>query len=613
MSAKESSKQTNPPRATSARRWAFRLAALVLVPLFVLGGIEGALCVFHYGFSTNFFSKTPDGAAFGVNEKFLFQFYSGNAAKGKTQPFLIPNPKPAGTTRIFLFGESAAQGTPEPAFGFIRILEVMLRSQFPQQRFEFVNAAMRGVNSHILLPAARDCASKSPDVFILYIGNNEVVGLHSPGPDSTIVDRHLALSRALQRFKSLRLGQWITGLREKSKPARKQDMEFFREHRIAFDEPGRQRAYRHFERNLEDICRAAERAGAKTVLSTIAVNLKDFPPIGSLHRANLTPAEQAQWESLYAKGAAAETSGQYQQAVEQFLAAARLDDHYAELQFRLARCDFALNQFDEARRHYALACDWDAMPFRADAKVNEVIRRVAASHQGGAGGFVDVERAFAESDLSDRGIPGDRLFHDHVHLNFDGDYLIAKTLFPAIVAALGKSSAAGSTVPSRKECAQALAFTKWGELQIDAGVVASRNVPPFLDQLEHAQWQAAAEQALKTRQQQITQSDLQEGAATFTAALARNPQDWHLHTLYGRFALEQGDFQTALDNLRFPVNLFPDRLGPRMGYAAALARAGNRSEAIAQYQEVLRIDPGNALAEQTLTWLYSQQGPGGKR
>ena len=335
--------------------------------------------------------------------------------------------------------------------------------------------------------------------------------------------------------------------------------------------------------------------------------MKDFPPIGSLHRADLTPAQQTQWEASYAKGAAAEGKNDFQAAVEQFVAAANLDDHYAELHFRLARAYEALGKFDEARRHFNLACDWDALPFRADAKINSVIRLVAARHNGDLRGsvrLVDVERAFAESNLSEHGIPGERLFHDHVHLKFDGDYLVAKTLLPAVAVALGKS--APTSVPSRAECAQALAFTKWGELQIDAGVAATRKVPPYLDQLEHGERQARAEQAIAARQQQMTQADLQEAAATFTAALAKNPENWDLHRLYGNFALDRGDLATAIEELRFPVTLFPDRLGFRMSYAAALAQAGRRSEAISQYQEVLRIDPGNQIANQALSWLYSQ-------
>jgi tetratricopeptide (TPR) repeat protein len=606
MKAKKPRNRSPASRLSPSARWAVRVGVALFTPLLLIGVIEIGLRIFGYGFPTHLFVKTSDGARFGINEKFLFSFYSGNAAKGKIQPTFIAATKPGGTTRIFVLGESAAQGTPEPAFGFVRILEFMLHSQFPQQQFEVVNVGMRGVNSHILLPAARDCARQSPDVFVLYIGNNEVVGLHAPGPDATIVDRHLTLSRASYWAHSLRFGQWIARVGEESKlkAVPKQDMDYFRQNRIAFDDPARQIVYRHFQQNLEDICRAAQGSGAKTILSTIAVNLKDFPPIGSLHRGALTSARETEWEALYAKGIAAETNHQYESAIELFLAAARLDDHYAELQFRLARSYEALGKFDDSRRHYALACDWDAMAFRADSKINEVIRQTAANRQNGSMTLVDAEQVFSENDSGAHGIPGENFFHDHVHLNFDGDYLLAKTLFPAVVAALGKSPA---PVPSRAQCAEALAFTKWGELQIDAGVAASGNQPPYLDQLEHAQRQARNEQAINARRQQITQADLQQAAATFTAALVKNPQDWHLHQLYGIFALDQGEFKTAVDHLSFPVTLFPDNLRARINYASALARAGQHLEAIAQFKEALRIDPGNDFATQALSWLYTQR------
>ena len=94
--------------------------------------------------------------------------------------------------------------------------------------------------------------------------------------------------------------------------------------------------------------------------------------------------------------------------------------------------------------------------------------------------------------------------------------------------------------------------------------------------------------------------------AAYTAALAANPQDWHLHHLYGMFALEQRDFEKASEQFAFEVNIFPDRLAGRLGYASALARAGRRSQAIAQINEALRIDPGNSSAKKALSWLHSQ-------
>ena len=153
---------------------------------------------------------------------------------------------------------------------------------------------------------------------------------------------------------------------------------YFQQHRVAADDPQRAAVYDYFRGNLADMLQAAENAGAKTILSTVAVNLKDFPPLGSLHRADLTKPDLARWEAAYGEGVRAEQAGRHEEAVEHYRAAAELDDRFADLHFRLARCHLAAGRFDEARKHYVLACDLDAMPFRADSRVNEVIRQTAA-------------------------------------------------------------------------------------------------------------------------------------------------------------------------------------------------------------------------------------------
>ena len=84
--------------------------------------------------------------------------------------------KPPGTFRIFIFGESAALGDPKPAYSAGRYLQALLRERFPERRFEVVCAAMTAINSHAILPIAQECARQSGDLWIIYMGNNEMVG-----------------------------------------------------------------------------------------------------------------------------------------------------------------------------------------------------------------------------------------------------------------------------------------------------------------------------------------------------------------------------------------------------------------------------------------------------
>jgi tetratricopeptide (TPR) repeat protein len=122
------------------------------------------------------------------------------------------------------------------------------------------------------------------------------------------------------------------------------------------------------------------------------MNLKDFPPLASLHRRDLTSEQQARWEAGYNAGVDLEGKGRYSEALEQYLATAQVDDHFADLHFRMARCYSALQDWPRAKEHFALARDWDAMQFRTDGPLNQVIRQVAEVHKQDDVALLDVER-----------------------------------------------------------------------------------------------------------------------------------------------------------------------------------------------------------------------------
>jgi tetratricopeptide (TPR) repeat protein len=584
-----------------------RIVLALATPILLLIVVEGGLRVAGYGFPTSLFLRSKGEQEYTSNELFLRQFYP-RSTPGKLHPFAVPAGKNPGTVRIFILGESAAMGTPNPSFGFGRILEVMLRRGHPEKKFEVINAAMAGINSHIILPIARECTRHQPDLVILYLGNNEVVGLHAPGPESTWANRNLTAIRILQWIKSTKLGQLLTSLTDGS-PTDEQDMEFFRRHRVARDDFRRAAVYRNFRANLESICDVVHRAGAGVVLSTVAVNLKDFPPLASLHRVNASEAETAEWESLYHRGIAAEAQGRLAEAVQNYQAAEQVDDHFAELHFRLARCYYALGRFADARRQYELARDWDALQFRADRRVNEIIREVAANRGGPGMTLVDAERIVGESALSENGIPGDKLFSEHVHLKFDGDYLMAAALYRAVISVLDKDTGntASAPVPSRDECARELAYTPWDELQIRLAMLQVQSHPPFLDQLDHAARQSQAEQQVKQRQAEFTRQDLSQSIQIYLEAIARAPDDWQLHHNFAMLNYTVGDYAPAARHFETEVKKFPRYLTGRMILGAALARAGKTEDAITQFNEALRIDPQFAPARQSLATLTSAE------
>lgn len=580
-----------------------RLALAGLVPALALVVLEAALRMAGFGHPTRYFVRMGDGRYYTTNRKFGWQFYPRETAT-MPHPIRMAAQKPEGAVRIFVLGESAAAGTPDPAFGFARILEVMLGWQYPARRFEVINAAMRGVNSHILLPIARECARHQPDLFIVYMGNNEAIGLHAPAPEGLSLTPHLALLRAIQAARSSKLGQLAEELRRglggsrRGRPAQ-QDMDYFRRHRLALDHPRRRAVEANFRANLQDLCRVARRSGAKVLVATVAVNLRDFPPLASLHRGGLNAEELAGWEAAYARGAAAEQAADWETALRHFSTAAAIDDHYAELRFRLGRCLLALGRVEEAREHFTAARDWDALQFRTDSHLNQIIREVAGGRAHEGIHLVDVEWAFATSALSEHGLPGEKLFHDYVHFNFEGDYLVAATFLSAAREALQLGPPA-SPAPTRNECAERLAFTAWDEVNVAAAMVEFLAKPPFLDQLEHAARHARAAALARERQSRLRPADFQRAIQTYRQALQRDPDDWQLrYNLAGLF-LDLGDPGSAVPEFEAVVRLLPELQPLRLALGKALLQAGRSEEALAQFREAVRLDPADAAAREAL-------------
>jgi hypothetical protein len=240
-------------------------------------------------------------------------------------------------------------------------------------------------------------------------------------------------------------------------------------------------------------------------------------------------------------------------------------------------------------------------------RINEIVRKTGADWRGRGIELVDTEWAFTESELSDQKIPGGKLFYEHVHLRFDGDYWLARTLYPVVVASigdrLGKPAGPPDRILSRQECADRLALTGWDELQMDLSMVRMRNHPPFLDQLDHEREQLRAEQNVQSRRVGVQPADLEQAAQVYRVALERAPNDWQLHHNFGMFCFMTGDFTNAARHLEVEVKTFPRLVSSRVTLGSALAKAGRNQEALQQFNEVLRIDPNHARAREAAAAL----------
>ena len=598
--------------------WAYRLVASLLVPLVLLGALELGLRIFGYGFrSSPLVPYNLNGRrAVCDNHEFPWRFFSREISRD-FDPFIFIDKKPAGTYRIFLLGSSAAQGVPDGAFSFGRMLEAMLREAFPGMKFELFNTALTAVNSHVALPLARACVKHQADLVIIYMGNNEVVGPYGPGTVFNPFYPSLALIRLNMALKTLRLGQLFGRLAEvsvlkKNAPSVWRGMEMFLERQVRSDDPRLTTVYRHFRSNLGDLGRVVTRTGSDLILCTVAANLRDCPPFASLHRTDLPPEHQRQWEDFYNRGRRAEAAADYAQAVTSYLSALGIDDGFADLHFRLGRCYGQLGDEENARDSFLQARELDTLRFRADRQINAVLREIAAGREAEGVYLADMEEVFRAG--SDRGIPGEDLFYDHVHMNFDGHYLVARALFDRVITLLpeeaGKTGRLTVRAPFEETVAERLAYSGWDRYQIAEEMLNGYiKTPPFTNQLDHAERVAKLERELAEMRSGLSRDALQESAGLYEQALALAPQDWWLHWKYAQLLTQGlGNDRDALDHLETITELVPHSVRGYSGLASVRQRLGDADGAMDACRRALAIDPTKVEIENTLGLAFMMKG-----
>ena len=517
------------PRGTGY--WLPRMAAAIIVPVVLVLVVEGALRLFDVGFPTDVTTACTLGGkpASCYNLFFPAPFFPPGMIK-TPQAYAIPAEKPPRTYRIFVLGESAAMGDPDPAYAFSRYLEMMLRQRYPEMKFEIVNTGSVAINSHVLLPIAEGLAKQKPDLFIIYSGNNEVVGPYGPGTALTSGGMSMPVIRSTIFFRSTRIGQLLTKLGAQKKEWG--GMEMFLDKQVPENSPLMAHVYENYDRNLRDTVAAARASGARVIVSTVATNVKDCAPFASMHKDGVSSDRLRTWNTLVERGSQLEAMHSYPEALKSYSDAAKIDDQYAELEFRTARALWGAGDYAGAKQHYLRARDLDSLRFRADSRINEINRKVGAGFDGAE--LVDAEDAFSGQSVN--GITGSDLVYEHVHMTPLGNYLLARALFLQITskmpgaAATAEQAAGTDSVLSEADCERLLALTSHDRTRIANEMLQRLQKPPFTNQLNHS------DQLLRlVFQAEAPDEDPQQTAAEYQWAIAQNSADRVLRYNYGLF------------------------------------------------------------------------------
>ena len=578
-----------------------------VVPVILLAALEIVLRLVGFGFDPHFFKPTSIAGKdyFQANDDFGLRFFPPKLARIPS-PIELPAKKSAGTFRIFIFGESAALGDPRPNYGAGSYLEVLLTDRFPQSKFEVINTSMTAINSHVILPIAQECARHEGDLWIVYMGNNEMVG---PFGAATVFGWRappLWVVRADLQLQRLRVVQLLQRVAQKihrssSSSGGWHGMEMFTQNQVSPNDPKRQRVYRNFSHNLDDILAAGHKSGARIILSTVAVNLKDCPPFGS------EPLQNTDCARLLQDAATAEAGGHFTEALPSLQRAVETFPKSAEAQFQLAACMLRLTN-GAALPHFLQAVDVDTLPFRADSEINESIR--AASRQFAENPVVLCDAAERLKAASPDGIPGAELFYEHVHLNSNGNHALAvawadeveKLLPPA-----AKRDAKPSWI-SQAGCEELLGLTDWNRVSILEEILGRIQRPPFSGQSGSAQRVASVKGEIAALRQHLTDQAAADAREIYLRALGRRPEDSRLHENYAEFLEARKEFEVATAERRKVCELIPGYYFPYYALGLDLKDAGKLAEAKEALLKADELKPGQADVRLELGIVSARQG-----
>lgn len=422
---------TRRPRSSRRARVLFVIFCLA-VPVVVLGVLEGALRIAGFGGypptirrvaqvegSELYITDSPGPASY---------FFANRSKSGSINQYSLVMPKPADTVRILAVGESAMQGFPEPmGFASTAFLQRMLASAWPEKRVEVINLGTTAVASFPVLGMLTEGLEFSPDLVVIYCGNNEFFGaygvssLHSAG-------RTPGAIRMQRRLRSLAIVQAAASLAPSAHAEQDRTLmeAMVRKSYTGPDDPSRGDAERNFREHIGAMIDRSRDKGVPVIVCTLASNEKDLAPMGSVDLSGLPVEQRTKVEGLVASGERASESDPA--AAEASLREALgVAPAHARAHYFLGRALLAQGRRTEAAAAFQKAIDLDSMPWRPPGDLNQVLIDTAAAR-----GVVlcDVRQAFR--DASPDGCIGWELMDDHVHPSLKGQWMLARSIASAM-------------------------------------------------------------------------------------------------------------------------------------------------------------------------------------
>lgn len=587
------------------KKIAFSFITIVVVPLLFFVLLELGLMAFGVGTSFDYFQKIDiNGQShYQENPEFANQFYPPSLNIGPLENTFSRERSPD-LIRVFVLGGSAAKGFPHKNHGFDRLLAAQLRAALPARRIEVINTAITSINSHVVYEVARSIPDNSADFAIILMGNNEVVGPYGPGTFNQNFLANISVIRGIQALKRTRIWQGLSGLIMQIKPTDAmrdlewEGMQMFTDHAVPHDDPRMESVYGHYEDNLVSTIETLRGKGIHVLLSSVPVNLRHSAPFLSVHDPELSNVQLDQWRELTRRAARNADEKIWDDAVTYFRSALEIDPGYADTHFGLATALEGRGDFAEAKTHYQHALDLDALRFRADTRINQVIQDVATSVGNHSFSFVDSAAAFEQASQPYQ--PGWNLLLEHVHFDFAGNHVLAAEVSHSIMSNLGK---ADDFQPlAAVEVARRIGFPNHDTIAEITTLQSMIQHPPFPGQGNYARLQNFIDDKLQSVTSEVgSERDVvQRRRDVVNSGLV----DWKVHFELAVLNQRLRNPSAMYYHLNEIVEMYPHNRESYMKIAEAMSKDGKWREVIPYLEQSLYYTRGDdQKVGETIGWL----------
>lgn len=584
-----------------------KLLLSVSLPVILFVGGEGALRVVGFGQPLTFFIRDRQPGYLRTNPAFTSLFFPASFGL-KPENFRLAEKKDPNTFRVFVLGESAAMGVPEPGFGLAPQLQAQWRAAYPTRQVEVYNLGVTAINSHCVRLIAQEALRLEPDLLVVYMGNNEVVGPYGPSSGANVSSLSLPVIRASLWIRSTRTGQLVQWLASKlargAGASEWRGMEMFMGRTVSARDARLDRVYRDFGDNLNDLLSAAAQRNVPVALCTVAVNVRDCSPFASVHQSALSSLQLRAWEDASRGADEAIELERWPEARAALEAALAIDPAYSATHYKLASVLTRLHADEAARAEYFSALQLDALRFRADAKINDLIRQASRSFPNVT--LVDTALALGSSAESANPLAGRAYFFEHVHLTWEGNYAVAASIRNTVT--LGGENPRHATLDA-DVVAKRLGFTEVGRANQLLRMNELTGRPPFTGQETYAADRTFAQEQISATLRRLENPAAVEAcAAVVAAAEANDPASPFLPFHLAQLQIRLGNVDAALESNRRASALAPESPELATQRAYLLWQSKKVAEAEALLRESQRQFPYYFQTYGLLAQLWSESG-----